>query len=95
MSMPHAPLDDDEHDADGVMHWKKVEPPLWWEAGGLHIIADRHLPDGTRQHMIEGKAPKGLVIGGAQVFGKDDLPNTKFSLTLSHLSGRTAPRPRS
>ena len=80
--------DDVEIGPDGVMLWKKVSPPLWWPATGHFVLADRHLPDGTRQHMVEGHVAKGVVLSGAQIFGKDDLKDVQYASKLSHLSGQ-------
>lgn len=71
---------------DGTMKWQRVTPPLWWAAAGLHIVADRHLPDGQRQHMVSGTVPAGTVIANAQVIGELDCRGAEFSSELSHLS---------
>lgn len=71
---------------DKAMPWERVIPPLWWNAAQQHIVADRHLPDGTRQHMVKGSAAPGLVIANAQIVGADDVPDAQFSDTPSHLS---------
>lgn len=75
-----------EFGSDGAMRWERVTPPVWWPAAGLHVVADRTLPDGVRQHMVEGHVPAGLVIGNAQVIGASDAPQAEFSSTTSHLS---------
>lgn len=69
-----------------VMQWERVNPPIWWAVAGTHVVADRHLPDGTRQHMVKGHVAPGLVIANAQVVGEYDLPDAQFSDTPSHLS---------
>lgn len=69
-----------------AMLWERVTPPLWWPAAQQYVVADRHLPDGTRQHMVKGHVEPGLVIANAQVIGVDDVPGAKFSDTPSHLS---------
>lgn len=53
--------------------WDKLDPPVWWEAIKDFVIADRHLPDGTRQHMVRGNVAPGLVVNNAQVIVEDDL----------------------
>lgn len=73
----------DEADA---MPWERVNPPLWWAEASRHVIADRHLPDGTRQHMVEGHVPAGTVVANAQVIGSLDVPGACFSSEPSHLS---------
>lgn len=54
---------------DGHMLWERVEPPYHWKTTGLYIVADRHLNDGTRQHMVEGRVEPGCVRAGAQIMG--------------------------
>lgn len=74
-----------ESGSDEAMKWQRVNPPIWWPAAKASVVADRHLPDGTRQHMIRGSAKPGLVIANAQVIGEDDLPDAEFSEVPSHL----------
>lgn len=69
-----------------VVDWERVDPPLWWAAAGRFVVADRHLPDGTRQHMVQGHMEPGVVVANAQVIGQDDVPDAAFSATPSHLS---------
>ena len=80
-----------EFDANGVMKWERVKPPLWWPAAQRHIVADRCLPDGNRQHMVEGRVERGLVIANAQVIGEQDTPDAEFAAWPSHLSLETDP----
>jgi hypothetical protein len=68
------------------MLWERVEPPYHWKTTGLYIVADRHLNDGTRQHMVEGHVEPGCVRAGAQVVGRADIPDAEYSDQLSHLS---------
>lgn len=75
-----------EYDICGIMKWQRVVPALFWPAANAMIVADRHLPCGTRQHMVQGKVPYGAVIDGAQVIGEDDSTSVEFSRELSHLS---------
>lgn len=82
-----------EPDSNGALPWERVAPPLWWPAAGRHIVADRHLPDGTRQHMVEGSVEAGVVLANAQVLGATDQPDAEFSATLSHLSAGTSSSP--
>lgn len=72
--------------SDGVMKWQRVNPPIPWPAADALVVADRHLPDGTRQHMIHGSSQPGLVIANAQVIGQGDVPQAEFSEVPSHLS---------
>ena len=69
-----------------AMKWERVVPPLPWPAANALVVADRHLPDGTRQHMIQGSAKQGLIVDNAQVIGEDDQPDAEFSDQVSHLS---------
>jgi len=66
--------------------WQRVDPPLWWEPIQDHVIADRHLADGTRQHMVRGHVEAGRVVRNAQIIGLADHPQAEFSDELSHLS---------
>lgn len=75
-----------EYGSDGVMKWERVIPPVPWPAANAVVVADRHLPDGTRQHMIQGSVQRGLVIANAQVIGQDDVHDAEFASVLSHLS---------
>jgi hypothetical protein len=75
-----------DFDPSEVMDWERVTPPLWWGAAGHFIVADRHLPNGVRQHMVEGHVEPGLIVDNAHVIGEDDVPDAVFSATLSHLS---------
>lgn len=72
--------------AQETMNWEKIDPPMWWPAAGRFIMADRTLPDGTRQHMVQGRVAHGTVIANAEVIGADDAPDAAFSESLSHLS---------
>ena len=71
---------------EDVMDWERVEPPIWWEGAKMWVVADRHLPNGVRQHMVRGHVQEGLVIANAQVIGEDDAKDARFSDQLSHLS---------
>lgn len=75
-----------EYGKDECMKWERVAPPVQWDAAQALIVADRHLPDGTRQHMIQGSAQPGLVVANAHVICQDDVPQAEFSEVLSHLS---------
>lgn len=82
MSTPYTP--------DDIRPWQRVCPPLPWPQAGAMIVADRHLPNGTRQHMVAGSVPAGLVVGNAQVIGQADVPDAEFSPVRSHLSAAVA-----
>lgn len=68
------------------MQWQRIEPPLYWPQIGKHIVADRCLPDGTRQHMVPGHVAPGLVVSNAQIIGQADCPGIHYSAEKSHLS---------
>ena len=78
---------------DELPGWERVEPPIWWGKANAFVIADRFLPDGTRQHIVSGHVETGTVIANANVFGQMDLEysHLKFAETLSHLSKSPAP----
>lgn len=80
------PVNAPELGSDGEMRWERVAPPLWWPAAGCFIVADRHLGDGRRQHMVPGHVPAGLVVANADVIGEADVPQAEFAAHLSHLS---------
>lgn len=71
---------------DEAMPWERVVPPLWWAKAGMYIVADRHLPDGTRQHMVSGSVTPGVIIANAEIVGDADTSDALFSDKLSHLS---------
>jgi hypothetical protein len=73
-----------------VMPWERISPPFWWARAGKYVVADRHLPDGTRQHMVQGHMPVGSVIDNAQVIGALDVKGARFASTLSDLSSDTS-----
>lgn len=89
---PIAQLNSSEHSGlveygeDGLMKWQRVDPPIPWPKAQALVVADRHLPCGTRQHMVRGSVPPGQVVANAQVVGEDDVPNAEFSSAPSHLS---------
>jgi hypothetical protein len=70
---------------DGEMRWERVSPPVWWPAAGRHIVADRYLSDGRRQHMVEGSVASGTVIANAAVVGQIDTVDAEFSAQPSHV----------
>lgn len=60
-----------------VLEWEYLDPPYFWEAINDYVIADRHLPDGTRQHMIKGHVKPGLIICNAQIIGQEDVTDVE------------------
>lgn len=67
--------------------WLRVTPPLWWAAANAFIVGDRHLPDGTRQHLVQGFVAPGLVVSNAQVISDACVDSSSISDEFSHLSG--------
>lgn len=37
---------------DELNPWELMHPVAYWPAAGGWVIFDRHLPDGTRQHIV-------------------------------------------
>lgn len=68
-----------EYDSGGVMKWQRAKGPIYWPEAGLWVVADRHLPCGTREHVVQGSVPKGLVVGNANVIGEDDVGPVDYS----------------
>lgn len=77
-----------EFGGDGIMKWQRVIPPIIWPQAQVTIVADRHLPDGTRQHMVAGGRPTLRIVADAQLIGRDEVPDAEFSDGPSHLSAR-------
>lgn len=74
-----------EFGQDGAMKWQRVTPALFWRKANALIVADRHLPDGTRQHMVQGSVRPGRVVDGAQIIGEADSRDAEYSEVPSHL----------
>lgn len=66
--------------------WEAIDPPLWWPVIADYVVADRHLDDGTRQHMVRGHVEPGRVVRSAQIIGQADCPDAKYRDEKSHLS---------
>lgn len=71
--------------SDGIPKWERLSQPIWWPQANAHLVADRHLPCGQREHMVTGSVPAGLVIDNANVVGEDDVPTAEFSSRPSHV----------
>ena len=41
---------------DEVREWEYFAHPFLWQ--GYEVIADRHLPNGVRQHKVKGYIPE-------------------------------------
>jgi hypothetical protein len=60
-----------------VMSWQRPGPPYFWPAMGEFVAADRHLPGGTRQHVVRGIVPPGLAFRRARIVSETDCPCAK------------------
>lgn len=72
------------NDSENTKPWERVDPPLYWPQIGKYIVADRHLPDGTRQHMVRGHVESGCVVNNAQILGEDDCSSARYSTKKIH-----------
>jgi hypothetical protein len=79
MTVSATPISAPEFDADGVMKWERVVPPYFWANANKLVVADRHLPDGTRQHMVPGHVAAGAVVDNAQIIGQLDALDAQYS----------------
>ena len=62
---------------DVNLEWMPMKPYLW---RGWWIVADWHLPDGTRQRLVRGQVPDGLIINNAHIIGENSLPDSKSTI---------------
>lgn len=53
--------------------WKVFLSPVPWAGTKWSVLADRHLPDGTRQHIVDGEVEPGQMFANAMLFGQDHL----------------------
>lgn len=60
-------------DEADIRAWEYWNPPEFWQEINAEIIADRYLPDGTRQHMVRGHVAAGTVVCNAQIIGQADI----------------------
>jgi hypothetical protein len=56
-----------------VREWNRIDPPIYVKELEDYVIADRHLPNGIRQHVVQGKPKLGAFWANAQIFGADVL----------------------
>ena len=59
--------------AGEVADWEIWDPPRYWPQAGRMVLADRHLPNGRRQHIVEGVVQDGLEVANADVFGEEAI----------------------
>ena len=64
---------------ENVMEWEILDTSIYAEGFNDWIVADRHLPNGIRQHVIKGKVPEVRVWHNAEIFGSDTLSSVKSS----------------
>jgi hypothetical protein len=57
-------------DETDICAWEYFNPPYYWQEINGEVIADRTLPDGTRQHMVRGHVTPGMVVCNAQIVGQ-------------------------
>lgn len=63
---------------DGEMKWLRVDPPYWWPPAKCYVIGDRHLSDGTRQHLVTDSVKPGTVINNAEVISQERLATIEY-----------------
>lgn len=64
------PSSEHYYDLDEVMLWKHYEQRLLWR--GFWVVAERYLPDGTRQYLVRGTVPDGVIINNADIIGEQN-----------------------
>lgn len=65
--------------------WRRVDPPMWWDAIQDYIVADGEIGN-LRGHMVAGHVEGIRVVRGAIVVGQADWPEALYSDVRSHLS---------
>lgn len=35
-------------------NWRYFKDKIWWNAAGRYVLAERVLPDGTLEHLVDG-----------------------------------------
>lgn len=58
----------DGYSLNDVMKWE----PMNEKWGKYHVIGDRHLPNGIRQHLVKGFVLPGTMKDNAHVIGDND-----------------------
>ena len=53
---------------DEVREWEYFAHPFLWQ--GYEVIADRHLPNGVRQHKVKGYVPENTFVRNAHIVGE-------------------------
>jgi len=49
------------------------DSPMYWDRIGDFVIGERYLPDGVRQHLVNGTVGCKLVVANAWIVGNEDL----------------------
>lgn len=65
--------------------WFRVVPALWWPQARAYVVADSHLPDGTRRHLVRGSCLPDHIVAGALVLGEEDQAPPVMCTELSPL----------
>lgn len=63
------------HDA---LPFVKFNPPYNWVKHNLTVLYDRHLPDGTRQHIVSEDISVGTILDNAEVHSVNDPEIIKY-----------------
>lgn len=64
----YKPTAEHPYELEDVQEWARLASPVLWR--GFWIVADRHLPDGIRQHLVRGEVPDGFVVNNAHIIGE-------------------------
>jgi len=64
---------------DNIRQWTKIDPPFWWKEINAYVVADRHLPDGTRQHLVKGYTGSAIEVNNAKLIRIENVFNKGIS----------------
>ncbi len=53
---------------DMLQAFEWFDKPCYWPAMQCNVLADRHLPDGTRQHIVDREDLHGQTAHNAELF---------------------------
>jgi hypothetical protein len=67
----YKPTVEHPYELEDVQEWTRLASPILWR--GFWIVADRHLPDGIRQHLVRGEVPYGFVVNNAHIIGEKSI----------------------
>lgn len=71
----YKPTAEHPYELEDVREWSRFDSPTLWR--GWWVVGDRHLPDGTRQHLVRGEVPDELVINNAHIIGEKNINEQK------------------